>query len=252
MDPVAPTAPAAAPPAAPVTPPAEPGIDGSAYWQKAKTEGEKSAAKQHADWLQSTFGTADREQIEAFAKQGKSRPNAQGDEAVNSIKSELDKVKAERDDLVRKHELTLVRGKLLEEIQAASHKLHDPHDTLDKIMSKYDLKPINGIMVLHHKDSGSPLFLEGSKDGTVKALLDSWVKDPQQSWRFANPSQIASPSGQAGADGLDRGNYTYVVKPEDWSRQGFAEAVQASGQKSRAFENKPIDLGAVERYMNKK
>jgi hypothetical protein len=221
-------------------------IPQDSYWKKAKEAGEAHAKSEFEKWMSETFGTTDREAIASQVRVKK----PQNDPVDNTLKSELDKIRLENQQLKASIESANLRRSAMDAIQSTQHKLHDPADTLEKILSIYDLKPINGVMVLHHKDSGAPLFIEG-KDGTVAALLDAWSKDPKHSWRFASQSQIAKPSGSATAAGLD-GNYTYVVKPEDWSRPGFAEAVARSGQKERAFSQQPIDLAAVERYMNKR
>lgn len=228
-------------------PPPDNKIPQDSYWKKAKEAGESQAKADFEKWLNETFGTTDRE---AIANQSRGK-KPQNDPAENTLKSELDKIRLENQQLKASIESGNIRRTVMDAIQATPHKLHDPSDTLDKILGIYDLKPINGVMVLHHKESGAPLFVEG-KDGTIAALLDSWAKDPKQAWRFASQSQIAKPSGNATTPGLDSGNYTYVVKPEDWSRPGFAEAVARSGQKERAFSQQPIDLAAVERYMNKR
>jgi hypothetical protein len=232
------------------TAPAAPAAPAESYWQKAKEAGEEKARAEYAAKLKGMFGTDDMTQIEALAKKVSGKGADNDEAAVKKIMDEMDKLKAERDSLVRQNEAKATRDKVMTEVMASSHKLHDVSETLEMLMLKYDFKTLNDKLVLHHKDSGNPVFLDGSNIGTVSALIDSWAKDPKQAWRFQSASQIATPSGTAQADGPDAGNYTYVVKPTDFSMPGFVEALQRSGQKQLAYEGKPIDYDRLKPFLS--
>jgi hypothetical protein len=233
--------------AAPVAPSAQ-AAPVESFWQKAKEVGEEKARAEFAAKLKSIFGTNDLAQIEAIAKKAQGKSADSDEAAVKKIMEEMDKLKAERDSLIHQIEAKAMRDRVMSEIMSSSHRLHDVNETLDLLMLKYDFKMLDDKLVLHHKESGNPVFLDGNI-GTVSAILDAWAKDPKQAWRFQSASQIATPSGKATQDGPDAGNYTYVVKPTDFSTPGFLEALQRSGQKQLAYEGKPIDYERLKPYL---
>lgn len=236
----------------PPQPPAPTPADQASYWAKAKEAGESAANAAHSARMKALFGTDDPAQIEAIAKKVGGKNPDQPDERLKTIMDELDRVKAENTKLVSQTQTKETRDKVLAEIMGSSHRLHDVNETLEMLMLRYDFKMLNDKLVMHYKDSGNPVFLEGSNIGTTTALIESWAKDPKQAWRFNTNSQIATPSGQGGGQGPDAGNYTYTVKPEDFSLPGFAEALKKSGQQQLAYEGKPIDYDKLKPFLRSK
>lgn len=222
------------------------------YWEKAKEAGETAANKTHSAKMKALFGTDDPTQIEAIAKKISGKTGDQPDAQLKSVMDELERVKAENARLTSQTQAKETRDKVMADIIGSPHKLHDVNETLEMLMLRYDFKMLNDKLVLHHKESGNPLFLEGSNIGTVNALIESWAKDPKQAWRFNRNSQIATPSGEVTGMGPDAGNYTYVVKPEDFSLPGFAEALKKSGQQSLAYQGKPIDYEKLKPFLRNK
>lgn len=235
--------PATAPVAQPQPAPAE------SYWAKAKEAGEEKARVEFASKLKSLFGTDDMSQLEQLAKKISGKGGDETNEATKKILDEMDKLRQERDTLVKQNESKAIRDKVFNSVMASNHRLHDVGETIEMLMMKYDFKMLNDKLVLHHKDSGNPVFLEGSNIGTVEGLIESWSKDPKQAWRFQSGSQISAPAGTMQAEGPEAGHYNYVVKPTDFSMPGFVEALQRSGQKERAYEGKPIDYERLKPFL---
>lgn len=211
------------------------GLDGNALFKK----GNAHAEKVHNEWLQRTFGTTDRSEIEkALAAVKKPK----GEEIPGSVVEKMNEMARTIDALTNQISERDRNQALTEGILSSGLDFNNRQDVIDLMRLRYDFKTIDGKMVAHSKQNGEPVIL-GNKFAEVKDILTAWSKDPQHAYLFSKAQRTGMPDAGRGNAGSSRLKAGELTNPE------FVQALKDSGEYYKAMTDQPFDREKVEHFL---
>lgn len=224
------------------------GQDHSSFYQKARNDERQAQEASQNKWLQDTFGTTDRAEIEQRAKASQGKDKQTNDDVARLTK-QVEELTRQNNQIQNTAAEQVQRTSVLAEL--ALTPVQNAQDALGIFLGQYDVREVDGRNVVFNKGSDVPAhFDEKGTQLDVKAVLKKWREDPSlgKKYLFTPQTQQSHVSGQGGQAG---GNLR-KLSPEELSNPVISKAVEQSGQLEQVYAGQPVDMDKLNAYLKPK
>lgn len=218
-------------------------LDSNDFFKLGDKRGTEKAQKNFDAWLSETFGTTDRDELSKLAGKVKKNDGALPPEVTTLLQT----LKTENDQLKARIEGEALGNSLRDQILETKIPVRNMAHLMTILGQQFDFKPINGQIIAHRKDNGSPIVVD-NQFANVKTLMAAMAKDANTAYMFgANGSAMSMPENGGGGNGGQKS----PLKPGELTDTDFVQALKDSGQLAQALKGDPVDREALKPFMKK-